>query len=407
MKEICIINFKTNAALYGIGNYLKEYLYCLNNIGCKINMIELGTDDKKNEIYVKEERNIRMIHLPFSKQWTLDSYSKGVCRLLRLYFDDSDNLVFHFQYPENDSLLGEIKKYFPLSKSIFTIHYLNWIMLLKGNLALFEKIIRNRESEKIKKTYGHVLFIYEKEKKFLEKIDQIVCLSNDTLNMIQNQYEIKQNVWLIPNGLRKEYRSLQKKQKEKLRKKYYILPEEKILLFVGRIDRNKGIDSILTCFDEIVKDYSHCRLIVIGSGETDEIIKFCKTSYSKVSFTGRIDKETLYQWYQIADIGLFTSFYEQCSYVGIEMMMHGLPIVASDGYGVKNMFFDGINAKVARIENWNKREKFKKNLKESILELLNSDLSMSTLKKGSKKTYQSKYRIECMQKGYSELLESL
>ena len=407
MKEICIIIYNSNSTLYGIGNYLKEYLYCLNNLGCKISLIELGTGDRKDEIYVKEEGNIRMIHFPFSQHHNFDAHSKGVCRLLRLYLEDSENLVFHFQYPENGSLFEEIKKYFPLSKSIITIHYLTWSLQLKGNVALYEKIIRDRENGGIKEEYRRISSIFEKEKRFLEKVDRVVCLSDDTLNLIQNHYEIKHNVCLIPNGLRKNYRNLSEKQKKKLREKYYILPEEKVLLFVGRIDRIKGIDYIMNCFDEIARKYSNCRLVIIGSGGIDDIIKYCKTSWSKITFTGRIDRKILYQWYQIADIALFPSFYEECSYVGIEMMMHGLPIIASDGYSVKNMFHDGLNAKVAKIENRDKKTNFEKNLKESILELLNSDLAASKIKKGAIKIYQSKYSIECMQNGYSYLLNSL
>ena len=42
MKEICIINYASNAAVYGIGTYLKEYVHCLSNIGCKVIRVELG-----------------------------------------------------------------------------------------------------------------------------------------------------------------------------------------------------------------------------------------------------------------------------------------------------------------------------------------------------------------------------
>ena len=411
MKEVCIVNYTSNAAVYGIGTYIREYVYCLENSGCKINIVELGTDDKRPEFYVREDRNIRTMHFPYLLKGDIDRYNKGVCRLLRLYIEDSCNLVFHFQYWQSSSLLDNIKKYYPLSKSVFTIHYLHWSEFFRGDIFRFEKIIRNQESEKIKKEYGHIIEKYIQEKTLLGNFDRIVALSDDTLNLVQNLYGIKQNVWLIPNGLRKDFRNLSGNQKVELKEKYYIRPEEKILLFVGRIDAGKGIEQLLACFDEVVKEYPNCRLVVAGNGNINGAIMNCKKTYNKVTFTGLMDKKTLYQWYQIADIALFPSFHEECSFAGIEMMMHGMPVIASDGFGVRSMFHEGINAKIAKIENWKRYSKFQKNLKKSIVDMLNSDLSesklMSDLREGAKKTYQSKYRIECMQKGYMELLNSL
>jgi glycosyltransferase len=405
MKEVCIVNYTSNAAVYGIGTYIREYAYCLVAIGCKVNLIELGTDKNNTGFLVKERGNVREIHIPYLAGSGFEPYNKGVCRLLRLYIQDSEELVFHFHYSQSESLLDEVKKHFPLSKSVFTIHYLSWSASLQGDSSLFEEIIRRRNSKKMKDKYGYLTDGYSKEKAFLEKVDHIVCLSDDTYNLIHNLYEIKSNLWLIPNGLRKKYRRLSDKQKKDLREKYHLHPDEKILLFVGRIDPIKGINPLLSCFNEVLKEYPNCRLVVIGDGSINEAIKNSGAAGSKILLTGRMDSKTLYRWYQIADIALFPSYYEECSYVGIEMMMYGLPVVASDGYSVKNMFHDHINARIAKIENRKRTSKFEENLKRVILEVLNSDLS--ELQKGAGKMYKSKYSIEKMQRGYLDLLNAL
>jgi len=405
MKEVCIVNYGSNAAIYGIGTYIKEYIYCLQKMDCKINLIELGTDTKNIDFYIKEENGVRKIHIPYIQGAITDKYNKSVCRLLRLYIEDSGNLIFHFQYTQSDSLMESIKRYFPLSKSVFTIHYLAWSQFLNGNISLFEKIILKQKNEKIQKKYKPVIDNYSKEKSFMGKVDQIVCLSEDTVHLVQNQYEIKQKLWLIPNGLRKQYRKLSEKQKQNTREKFCIKPEEKVLLFVGRINPIKGLIPLLSCFEHIVLNYPDCRFVLIGDGNINEAIKKYKNIWAKVIYTGRLDKKTVNQWYQIADIALFPSYYEECSYVGIEMMMHGLPVVASDGYSVKNMFHDGLNAKIAKIGNRKRTKEFENNLAIAILELLNSDLS--DLKKGAKKIYKTTYSIESMKNGYIKLLDSL
>ena len=120
---------------------------------CKINLIELGTDTKNTDFYInidfyiKEENGVRKIHIPYIQGAMIDKYNKSVCRLLRLYIEDSANLIFHFQYTQSDSLMESIKRYFPLSKSVFTIHYLAWSQILNGNISLFEKIIPKQKNE--------------------------------------------------------------------------------------------------------------------------------------------------------------------------------------------------------------------------------------------------------------------
>ena len=113
----------------------------------------------------------------------------------------------------------------------------------------------------------------------------------------------------------------------------------------------------------------------------------------------------LYQWYQMADIALFPSFHEECGYVGIEMMMHGLPVVASDGFGVRCMFHDGINARIAKIRNRKKPREFENNLTSAILELLHDEALCKQLSKGARQVYKSCYTVERMQNKYRELLK--
>ncbi len=406
-KDIYIINYGSNASNYGIGSYIIEYIYCLKNIGCHVNLIEIGINKTDFTFSIKEEDGIRRIQIPYSFQNNLKTYSKGICRLLRLYINDSSDLIFHFNYIRSDFyIFDRIKNYFPQSKTILTIHCLYLGEFGGGNVSLFKKIVRNQNDKVTNGKYQDVIDNYAIERKIMENVDAVVCLSEDTFHLVNEEYKIpKRKLHLIPNGLRKNYVELSHKQKLKLRQHFSIKPEEKILLFVGRINEIKGIYLLLNCFEKIIREYPECRLVVIGGGDISGAIKNCKNVWSKVTFTGRLDQKSLYLWYQISDIALFPSFYEECSYVGIEMMMYGLPIIASDGYSVKNMFQEELNAKIARIENWKNFSKFKKNLTEAILEALYSDLS--GLKNKAMNAYESTYNITIMQEKYKQLIDSL
>lgn len=146
-----------------------------------------------------------------------------------------------------------------------------------------------------------------------------------------------------------------------------------------------------------------------------ESVEVCEEIDNKIMETDprRISDYTLQtgfeveEWLAIADIGIISSYYEQCSYTAIEMMMHGLPIIAPDGLGIRNMFIAGINAKVAKTDNGKKANIYRKNLANSIIYLLKSPDLCGNLSKGARKTYNDKYTIREMKANYKKLIESL
>lgn len=87
--------------------------------------------------------------------------------------------------------------------------------------------------------------------------------------------------------------------------------------------------------------------------------------------------------------------------------MHGLPIVASDGFGVRNMFYDGMNAIVAPIGRPNHPEDFIQNMSDALLDIFASDALARRIGEDARRIYTSQYRIGRMRKGYQELLDSL
>lgn len=82
------------------------------------------------------------------------------------------------------------------------------------------------------------------------------------------------------------------------------------------------------------------NLIIIGTGYYEKYLQETLSCCGKVMFTGHLDKETLYRFYQIADIGIQLSLHEQCSYVTIEMMMFNIPLLISNTTGLNEMIDD-------------------------------------------------------------------
>lgn len=405
MKEICIINYASDAAVYGIGTYIKEYVRCLLNLGLKATLIELGTNNRKREFYIYEQNGVRIIHIPSLRTKDVTLYNKCIVRLLRLYLKDSPNLVFHFHYLQSDSLQKCLKKYFPLSKSILTIHYLCWSSKFNGNLTAYENVLKRKNYKYIRAKYQGILESYRREKEFAQAVDQIICLSEDTYELLRRWYDVD-SASIIPNGLAPSENFVSAEKHNAIRKLHHIAKDEKIILFVGRIDPIKGIQPLSVAFRKVVEVYPSCRLVIVGDGKIADMQKNTADIITKITFTGRIDKEKLCQWYLMADVAVFPSYYEECSYVGIEMMMHGLPIVASDGYAVKNMF-GNYNALITPIGEQSKPAAFAEKLASAILALLQSEELLAEKAYQALQSFKKTYHLRHMQQKYASLLATL
>ena len=88
------------------------------------------------------------------------------------------------------------------------------------------------------------------------------------------------------------------------------------------------------------------------------------------------------------------------------MLMHGLPIVASDGYAVRNMF-DERNAVIAPIGEYNKPEVFVSGLSRALLTLLHSEQLLILKSRQALQSYKEVYHSLHMQQKYSILFNKL
>lgn len=211
------------------------------------------------------------------------------------------------------------------------------------------------------------------------------------------------NLVLIPNGLTAKKIDISYINKENLRKTYCIKSDEIIILFVGCVHKNKCIYPLLLAFEKIIQIYSKCRLIIIGDGDFVNVMQKMPNPVTQITFTGRLNKETLYKWYNIAYIAVFSSYYEESSYVCIEMLIHGLLIVASDGYAVRNMFHND-NAIIAHIGDYRKSNNFVTELVSAMLSLLKSDELLEVKHLQALNTYKTSFNLRYMQKKYAKLL---
>ena len=167
--------------------------------------------------------------------------------------------------------------------------------------------------------------------------DAVVCVTSCARDFILRCCHIPvSRVWVIYNGMN-DVGSFWENRKDNLKNNVECL-------YVGNMNESKGLRFILDALRHVQNNYP-INLTVAGKCTQKQKEKW-QEEYSDISinFTGLIPFEELKLYYMKCDIGLIASLQEQCSYVALEMMMFGLPVVTTNADGLDELFVQEGNA---------------------------------------------------------------
>lgn len=338
MIRYFIFNNQSPAAAYGIGTYVAQLARCLDGMA-RVAPVFVDTQALVPEVSERRDEAGRMhIEVPMSLVEG-HSFLSCVFYFVSRWIDENcssaDEIVFHFNYSQHAPLAYMLKERYFKAKIIYTVHYQLWSFALRGDYARFKTLLSpasetnfTKEEEMLREELRASV---EEERRMLLIANKAIALSRFTENVLVECYDTDASkVSVVPNVVHEE------KEEDRLPLKSFQDEQKRYLLYVGRLDENKGIRQLLRAFRRIHERHPETHLIVVGEGdfsvmsETDGI-------WEAVTFTGRMAKESLSRVYDAAYMGIHPSFVEQCSYTLIEMMQHGLPVVATDCMGNAEM----------------------------------------------------------------------
>jgi len=131
-----------------------------------------------------------------------------------------------------------------------------------------------------------------------------------------------------------------------LRKKLNLPKEAKILLYVGRLGKEKNVDFLLEAFQLITRQRKDTRLVLVGDGPDRKKLEHHADSLKiseKTIFTGFISRDKMPLIYPGADLFVFASQTETQGLVVIEAMASGLPVVVIEDEAFEGVVLDGKN----------------------------------------------------------------
>jgi len=133
------------------------------------------------------------------------------------------------------------------------------------------------------------------------------------------------------------------KARKEIRKNLSIAESDIVFLYVGRLNRDKGLLILAQSFSKVSSDFPNAHLIMAGPDEEgmhEDMLSFCINCSKRIHFIGYTEMPE--QYMAAADIFCLPSYREGFGIVVIEAASAGIPSIASRIYGVTDTIEDGI-----------------------------------------------------------------
>ena len=175
--------------------------------------------------------------------------------------------------------------------------------------------------------------VYFFEKITWRFIDHFISVSPSIIKWYEEEYGRKKNTLILNSP---EIETKKTKNSNGFRKKFFINDDEKLFIYVGEINKGRGIINLL----EIFKDLKS-RILFLGYGPLVNKVKDFENNYSNIHYHEAVEPDSLVSLIQEADVGLCLvervslSDYFCLPNKLFEYAFAGLPVIASDFPDIK------------------------------------------------------------------------
>jgi len=188
---------------------------------------------------------------------------------------------------------------------------------------------------------------YEIERRTMAGSDRVVAATETDRTQIVRHYGQPAPISVIPGGV--DLEQFRPWAKRAAREALGVPTTPRVLLFVGRIQRLKGLEVLLRAFAQLGD--LDARVLVVGgqpstSHESREIARLQHLTQrlhiaERVTFSGAVSHERLPLYYAAADATVMPSSYESFGLVAVESLACGTPVVATRVGGLASIVHDG------------------------------------------------------------------
>ncbi len=316
---------RINGVTVSVHSYATE----LSKLGHKVEVVclEYSEEQQKNSLFDEKSSDkispFKIVRIPsapflFSKEdrmMRLDKWYR-IKRAMNEFKPD----VIHINSEWTIGYFGALYAHHKKVPFVYTFHTM-WEDYLSNYVAFLPSASMKTLGRNVVKFY-------------LKRANEIIAPTKRIASVVKD-YGVEKKVDILPTGIPdgKEECTAgeQRKMASKIYKKFPGLKGKKILLFAGRIVKEKNLPFLFDVLEKVQKENSKTALLFVGSGPYSEELQSLaiERGFSdSVFFTGYVPSDELVYFYKIASVFTFPSKTETQGLVTVEAMLAGLPVVA-------------------------------------------------------------------------------
>lgn len=184
--------------------------------------------------------------------------------------------------------------------------------------------------------------------RLLHRCDRIIAPTEKVKRALR-KFGLLNMIEVIPTGidLSKFETKLTVEQKLQKRDELGIPKEQKIILFLGRVAKEKNIEELIDYFVQMKNNEAYTLLIVGGGPYEEELEKIVSEKKKEnIIFTGMVPPKEVSQYYQISDVFSCASTSETQGLTYVEAMANGLPLICRYDDCLDDLLIDGENGRL-------------------------------------------------------------
>lgn len=234
----------------------------------------------------------------------------------------------------------------------------------------------------------------------------VVIVPTEKVKKLLINYNVKNTITVVPTGIQLDKYSKKHYSEQEiqlLRKKIGIKESDKVLLYVGRISKEKNIEEVMHAIQNYLRERPHLKFVLVGDGphkeKLRELAKVLKIDTQTI-FVGEIPWEQVGLYYHLGDVFVSASMSETQGLTFVEALASGLPVVAKADPCLEGVVQDDVNGYVFQNAT---------DFLEKLDALLQSDLQRKRLSLGAEKSsekFSAEHFARAVESHYKKLISS-
>ncbi len=182
-------------------------------------------------------------------------------------------------------------------------------------------------------------------RRLLDALDEVIVPTAKVKRLLEG-YGVIPRISVIPSGIRLDsfYQNTNDLEQKELKSHLGIAPDKKVLVYVGRLAKEKNLDELLDYYKRL--DRNDTVLLITGIGpyrsRLEKLVDAMELT-DRVIFVGLVEPSTLHKYYKLGDIFVSCSTSETQGLTYIEALACGVPPICRRDFALEGVINDGIN----------------------------------------------------------------